>query len=137
MKTIGCATACLSLLFCLPLPADTTSYQTASNPQPNTITQHEWKIPILSVDPATGKTRVYIQGDTPLNGELASRNAQVYHARALYSPTQQGIQTSIAELHQHMAKVCPTGWVKHQEWANLQTGSPELHYRFQCLALSQ
>jgi len=116
----------------LPLAAETTTYQTAPKSQPPKITQ-DWQIPVISIDPATEKTRVFIQSDGSFGDGLASRVAPVYHARALYEPASSGISDSIIKLHRQMADACPQGWIKRQEWAILQTDTPELHYQFQCL----
>jgi len=127
--------AYLCLLLSLPLEADTTTYQTALK-APSEQTQQVWNTPLISIDPQTGKTRVFIQSDGSFSNSLASHGAQVYHARALYKPTSTGISDGIIKLHRQMANTCPQGWIKLQEWTNLQTDTPELHYQFQCLHAS-
>lgn len=132
MHLLSHPVVCLCLLFSMPLAADTTTYQTAPK-APSVQNQQTWNAPLISIDPQTGKTRVFIQPDGSFNNSLASHDAPLYHARALYQPTSAGIFDSIIKLHQQMADACPQGWIKLQEWANLQINTPELHYQFQCL----
>lgn len=112
--------------------ADARSYQTApklpvsENPQSITV-------PLISVNPNTGQTRVFITPEGEFGSGLASHKAPVYHARALYEATPAGVSASTTVLHQQMGKRCPQGWIKLQEWASLQSKIPELHYQFQCL----
>ena len=122
----------LCLILSLPAAADATSYQTEAKP-PSTTAQQSWNVPVISVNPATGQQRVFITPLGELGNGLASHEAPVYHARALYQPTATAISTSITSLHQQMAEHCPQGWIKRQEWAILQSDTPELHYQFQCL----
>lgn len=122
----------LCLIFSLPASADTTVYQTA----PKTTAaqnQEQWSAPVISVDPHSGRTRVFITPDGSFSNSLASHGAPVYHARALYESTETGVPAALIKLHHQMADTCPTGWIKLQEWASLHTNTPELHYQFQCL----
>ncbi len=127
--------AYLCFLLSLPLAADTTTYQTAPKAPPEKTPQ-AWNAPLISVDPETGKTRIFIQPDGSFSNSLASHDTPVYDARSLYKPTSTGIADSITKLHRQMADACPQGWVKRQEWADLQSDTPELHYQFQCLHTS-
>ena len=127
-------TALLSfLLTCsFSVAADGTLYQTppkTTSPQTN----QQWGAPVISVDPHSGRTRVFITPDGSFSNNLASHGAPVYHARALYEPTETGIPSALIKLHRQMANACPTGWIKLQEWASLHINTPELHYQFQCL----
>jgi len=127
----------IALLFSLSLTcfADSTVYQTAPKPSaPNA--ESTLNVPLISVNPDTGKTRVFITPDGSFSDRLAPHGAPVYHALALYNPTPAGIPASLVKLHQQMADTCPDGWIKLQEWATLQTNAPELHYQFQCLHAS-
>jgi len=124
----------LGLLFSLSLTcfAEPTVYQTAPKPsapdsEPSLI------VPLISVNPETGKTRVFITPDGSFSDRLATQSAPVYHARALYALTPADISSSVAQLHQNIAETCPQGWIKLQEWVTLQFDTPELHYQFQCL----
>ena len=121
---------CLSLS--LPCLAESTLYQTAPK-QPSATPQQGFDVPLISINPDTGKTRVFITPNGSFSNKLASHGAPVYHARALYQATPAGIPASIAKLHQQMAEACPQGWIKLQQWATLQSDTPELHYQFQCL----
>ena len=123
---------CLCFAFSLPIAAESTVYQTAPKPPPQQ-SQQEWGVPVISVNPTTGKTRVFITPDGSFSNSLAPHGAPVYHAQAFYEPTPTGIPASIVKLHRQMADTCPQGWIKLQEWASLQTDTPELHYQFQCL----
>lgn len=124
----------LCILVSLPLAADTTRYQTAPPAKPAvTESQPSWSAPLISVDPATGKTRVFIQPDGSFSNRLASYGAPVYHARALYKLTPQGIASSQLTLHQKMRDVCAQGWIKLQEWAQFNQATATLNYQFQCL----
>lgn len=126
------AIICLCLLFSLPLAADSNSYQTA--PKQDVIqSQPSWSTPLISVDPATGKTRVFIQPDGSFSNNLASYGAPVYHARVLYEPTPQGMSASQLTLHQQMRSTCPQGWIKLQEWVQINEETASLNYQFQCL----
>jgi hypothetical protein len=127
--------AYLCLLLSLPLAADTTTYQTAPK-VPSEQTRQVWSAPLISVDPQTGKTRIFIQPDGSFSNSPASHGTPVYHARVLYKSTSTGISDSIIKLYRQMADACPQGWIKLQEWASLQTDTPELHYQFQCLHAS-
>jgi len=121
---------------CLPLSlislAESTVYQTSPKPA-HTSSQKDWSVPVISINPDTGKTRVFITPDGSFSSSLASHGAPVYHARALYDPTSTGISDSTIALHRQMVDICPQGWIKLQEWANLHTDTQELHYQFQCL----
>jgi len=119
----------------MPLAADTTTYQTTAKAPP-VQNQQTWSAPLISIDPRTGKARVFIQPDGSFSNSLASHNAPVYHARALYEPSPGGISVSMTKLHRQMADACPQGWIKLQEWASLQSDTPKLHYQFQCLKTS-
>jgi len=112
--------------------AEPNTYQTAPKflaPE----SQQDINAPLLSVNPESGNTRVFITPNSLFKHELASQGRPVYHARTLYRPTPSGISDSMIKLHLQMADTCPQGWIKRQEWANLQTNTPELHYQFQCL----
>lgn len=122
----------LSLIFSLSTSADTTVYQTAPKATAPK-NQEQWSTPVISIDPHSGRTRVFITPDDSFSHSLASHGAPVYHARAFYEPTATGIPASLVQLHRQMAEACPQGWIKLQEWANLKTEAPELHYQFQCL----
>lgn len=120
------------LIFSLSATADTTIYQTA--PKTTETQYHEaWSAPVISIDPHSGRTRVFITPNGSFSNELASHGAPVYHARALYEPSETGIPGALLKLHRQMAEICPAGWIKLQEWASLSTNAPELHYQFQCL----
>lgn len=123
----------LCLLLSLPAAADTTVYQTGPKTTGSQAPREIWSAPVISVDPKTGRTRVFITPDGSFSNNLASHGAPVYHARTLHEPTPAGIQTGVGRLHQQMADTCPQGWIKLQEWARLTTDTPELHYQFQCL----
>jgi len=127
----------LSLLFSLSLTcfAEATVYQTVPKPPvPNSETA--LIVPLISVNPDTGKSRVFITPDGSFRDRLAPHRAPVYHARALYTLTPAGIPASIVKLHQKIADAGPQGWIKLQEWVTLQFDTPELHYQFQCLHAS-
>jgi len=126
-----CFVTLLCSLICLPLAAETTRYQTAPKSQPPKNTQ-DWQVPVISIDPVTKKTRVFIQPDGSFSDSLVSHATPVYHARSLYDLTPTGISNSTVSLHRQMASACPQGWIKLQEWTSLQSNTPELHYQFQC-----
>lgn len=125
----------LCLLLPLALIAEPVSYQTASKPEISRPPA-SWKTPLLAIDPDTGKVRVYIQPDASFSNAMASSDAPVYHAQALYEPTQQGISSSQLTLHRQMRNACPQGWIKLQEWVQLNTDRATLNYQFQCLSFS-
>jgi len=117
--------------------AEPKTYQTESKPSSSGSASEPALIaPLISVNPETGKTRVFITPDGSFSDRLATQSAPVYHARALYESTSSGISDSLIKLYRQMADACPQGWIKLQEWAILQSNTPELHYQFQCLNTS-
>ncbi|MEH6357951.1 MAG: hypothetical protein V7745_03115 [Pseudomonadales bacterium] len=115
--------------------AESKTYQTAAKP---TVADQQQIIPspLISVNPDSGETRVFITPNSHLTNGLASHNTPVYHARTLYKLSATGISSSVVSLHQQMANRCPRGWIKLHEWVTLKTDTPELHYQFQCLNTS-
>jgi hypothetical protein len=123
-----------TLLFILsqPCSAETKIYQTALK---SAVTDQQQIIssPLISVNPNSGETHVFITPNSHRSSQPGSHNKTVHHAQALYEATSTGITQSITKLHHHMAKACPQGWIKRYEWVTLKTDTPELHYQFQCL----
>ena len=125
----------LLLIISQPCVAESKTYQTAAKP---TVADQQQIItsPLISVNPDSGETRVFITPNSHHTNGLASHNTPVYHARALYKPSATGISSSVVSLHQQMANLCPRGWIKLDEWVTLKADTPELHYQFQCLNTS-
>lgn len=115
--------------------AEPKTYQTAPK---HPVIEHPKTIdtPLISVNPASGETRLFITPDGSFSNGLVSHDTQVYYARALYDSSSQGIAASMVILHKQMADVCPQGWIKREEWTTLQSVTPELHFKFQCLHAS-
>lgn len=122
----------LLLLLSQPGFAETRVYQTAPKLAP-LENQQQIAVPLISVSPDSGRARIFITPDGSFSNRGEAQNAPLYHARTSYTPTVQGLSSSVIKLHQQMIARCPQGWIKRQEWATLQSSTPELHYHFQCL----